>query len=191
MKFNWRASAFAAAAALLLSFLTGLITGVPFATLIGRALLGATVFAVAAAGISFVTDRFLPGLGSGERGGRPDDDRRPGSRVDVVIDDPMDEEGERDNIDRDGDESGAEDGEELVELEAAGEDERYYGPGDPDEPDDQEELATPESLPDIEGLSGSFAETPIGLDERPHSAEPDEGPGMMARAIRTVMRREQ
>ena len=191
MRFNWRASAFAAAAALLLSLLTGIIAGVPFAALVGRALLGATVFAVVAAGISLVADRYLPGLGQTEGGDRSGDEDRPGGRVDVVIDDTMDEEGEPQELERSGEEAEGEEGEEgeeLAELEAAGEDEEPAGPEEQGELADVDSL---ESLPDIEGLSGSFAETPIEPDEPPDSAEPGEGPGMMARAVRTVMRREE
>ena len=181
MRFDWRVSAGAAGVAFLLSLFTGIVTGVPFGTAVGRAMLGALIFAVAAAALWFVADRYLPGIGRSEGGDRSDEDDRPGSRVDVVIDDTLYEEGEAEAAE-------AEPDEEIAEFEVAGEDEES---GDPGAPDDVAGITSAESLPDIEGFSGSFAETPIEPEEPPDSAESDEGPSMMARAIRTVLRREE
>jgi hypothetical protein len=76
-----------AAAALVLSVLTGLLAGNPFGTVLLRAFLAAVVFSGLAVGLQYVVRRFLPELsGAGSAtagdGGQPDGQ---GRTVDIVL----------------------------------------------------------------------------------------------------------
>jgi len=82
------------------------------------------------------------------------------------------------------------DTEEIAELEEADEadDERdVERPGGGSAP----ETGSAQSLPDIEGFSGSFAEAPAEVEDVDGSQRSGEDPGIMARAIRTVLKREE
>lgn len=75
---------------------------------------------------------------------------------------------------------GADDG--IGELEEA----------DAESPDEVPETASSGSLPDIEGFSGDFSEAPLGdSDDEETSEGSGEDPEIMARAIRTVLKREE
>lgn len=82
-----------AAAALVLSFLTGILARNPLGTVILRAVLLAVLFAGMGIGLQLVVRRFLPGLGDGKaprdgqapRGGEADEAAASGSRVDIVL----------------------------------------------------------------------------------------------------------
>ncbi|MFW5683726.1 MAG: hypothetical protein ACOC1I_02640 [Spirochaetota bacterium] len=273
MRFDWRASAVAAAAAFLLSLLIGIIAGVTFGTLILRAVLGAVVFGGGAVGVQLVMDRFLPELRqsvSGDASG----ETQLGSRVDIVVDDDaidggdfelaettgahsedaesegvLEEAGEParalagspydgvesaspdEHIEREARTSGfapglaadevrtSEDADDVAELEEAEGDEDGVLEAEPvdeaepsmtrrpepassshsaDEPevlDEVEDAATEANsasgLPDIEGFSGSFADSTPVADEREETTSSGEDPGIMARAIRTVLKREE
>ena len=205
MKFDWRVSAVAAGAAFVLSLLIGIIAGVAFGALLFRAILWAVLFGGGAAGVIAVLDRFLPELRQSLSQPKTQETDAPESgSVDIVVDEDL--LGEGSPISVAGDPGGPED--DIEELDAADPDEEGGGvdPDSPlaaatggeesgDEPETLEE-APPEaasagSLPDIGGFAGSFEES--GASEMP--AEPaegsDEDAASMARAIRTVLKREE
>lgn len=248
MKFDWRASAFAAGAAFLLSILAGIISGVPFGALMLRAVLGAVVFAAGAAGVSVLIDRFLPDLKQSLANPGARKEAAPsGGRVDIVVEDepfggasggfeleethdgadelsaatgPMrapasfddedaDEVGELESAEDDADDheptpDAAEDGDAAGEFTPGLAAERVHtvaedghaeargarAPGGVTEA--MPEVASAGSLPDIEGFSGSFSEPGGGaqVEEEPTSGSSDDA-STMARAIRTVLKREQ
>jgi hypothetical protein len=76
-----------AAAALVLSFLTGILARNPIGTVILRAVLLAVLFAGVGIGLQVVVRRFLPGLGDGKAtpGGDADEAPASGSQVDIVL----------------------------------------------------------------------------------------------------------
>jgi hypothetical protein len=232
MRFDWRASAVAATAALVLSLFSGIIGGVAFGTLIVRAIIGAVVFGAGAAGVSYVIDRYIPDLKkSMQGGGEPAEPRgTTGNQVDIVVDDEVDTDGlaasdfELEEAEESGaaadassepgeDERAAEDGftpglaaervqsdgaeEEIAELEeadAGGVGEAPQNGRDASESVDEQtpETASTGSLPDIEGFSGDFSEAPASdSDDEDTSEASGEDPQMMARAIRTVLKREE
>ena len=214
MKVDWKVSAIAAIAAFLLSLLIGVIGGVSFGALLLRAIMAGVIFGAGAVGISVVIDRYLPELRTGS--GSADVERTSGS-VDIVVegDEPEafaaveeidaedgtdysvglggeasgsgefdDEPEELQSDDSYDDSSGAsEDGDQLEEL-----------PGDESAESigDEDESGESARLPDVEGFAESFTETP---DEA--SASVDSGsdsatdPATLARAIRTVLKREE
>lgn len=96
MRFDWRASAVAATAALVLSLLSGIIGGVTFGALVVRGIIAAVVFGAGAAGVSYVVDRYLPELKESMQGDKAsggasaEADGAAGSRVDIVVDDEVD-----------------------------------------------------------------------------------------------------
>ena len=99
MRFDWRASAVAAAAALVLSLLSGIIGGVGFGALVVRGIISGVVFGAGAAGVSYVIDRYLPDLKQSMQGGGTTDGPpagepgSTGSQVDIVVDDEVDIDG--------------------------------------------------------------------------------------------------
>ncbi len=206
MKFDWRVSAFAGGAAFVLSLLIGIIAGVAFGAILFRAILWALLFGAGAAGLVMVVDRFLPELRQSMSASAPKEGQTSGESVDIVVDeDLMDEVTQAATAPVE-----SSDEEEIEELDPADPDEAGsgYDPESPlaaataggsdgggDEPETLEE-APPEtesagSLPDIEGFAGSFADG--GSSEAP--IESSEGSGedtaSMARAIRTVLKREE
>lgn len=85
--FNFKASAFAAGIAFLLSFLVGIIRGAAILIVLIRALIFAALFFVVAGGIYILIKQFLPEiLVSGEGDGEID--RASGSQVDISLEDP-------------------------------------------------------------------------------------------------------
>ncbi len=220
MRFDWRVSAGAAGAAVFLSLVTGLISGVPFATLLGRALVGAVLFAALAAAISWVVDKYLPDLKT-TRAGSPDSDpvgggeSRSGSLVDIVVDDPADVEEPAEELELEEAEvieDGADayeqqaadaepEAEEIAELEAADESveqstdrSAYAETDDSDDAGELEEVSDVElagRLPDIEGLSEGFSDDHAAVEDVDDSGRSGEDPSIMARAIRTVLKREE
>ncbi|MFW6312990.1 MAG: hypothetical protein ACOC2N_03815, partial [Spirochaetota bacterium] len=217
MNLDWRTGAVAAAAALILSLLAGIVGGVSFGALLFRAIMGAVVFGAGAIGISILIDRYLPELKTAvdeTSGGIPDDS--PGGRVDITVDDSSDpavessfmlEDGDEDDfvpgiaadevhagVDAGaadaGDEIDEGDEDEVAELEEAGDaDEEQDSGGSASE--SVPETGSAHSLPDIEGFSGSFAEAPSEVEEVEGAQRSGEDPGIMARAIRTVLKREE
>ncbi|MFW5742139.1 MAG: hypothetical protein ACOC2D_02605 [Spirochaetota bacterium] len=83
---------------------------------------------------------------------------------------------------------------ELEEAESDGVGEAPQNGGDASESVDERtpEAASTASLPDIEGFSGDFSEAPASdSDDEDTSEGSGEDPQMMARAIRTVLKREE
>ncbi len=216
-----------AAAALVLSFLTGIVARNPIGTVILRAVLLALLFGGLGVGLQFVVRRFLPGLGVGTPpgvGAPPNDGAEgeaaaSGSQVDIVLpeENPLAAGGAA-APDGSLEESGAvavEDG-----LEAAGDEGEAVllgepGPtGEPTGPGGTLEAAgeqpgrrTPggelDALPDIGGLEqapqrkagrtrparASFSGA--AADEALRRMVEDEDPATLARAIHTVVKREE
>ncbi len=219
MSVDWRAGAFAAGAAFILSLLAGLFGGVSFGALVFRAIIGAVIFGAGAMGVSLLVDRYLPELktsaGNDTPAGAPED--RPGGRVDITVDDSMDAdvdssfalEGESEEFESgiaaeevhaepdiaeaelvDEDEDEDEDEEEVADLEEADESDEERD-SDRSVGESVPEAGSAQSLPDIEGFSGSFAEVPAEAEELDGAQRSGEDPSIMARAIRTVLKREE
>jgi hypothetical protein len=249
MRFDWRASAIAAGAAFILSFLVGILGGVSFGALVLRAVLSALAFGAGAVVVSLIVDRYLPDLKQSLTAPKTDAEAKPGSRVDIVVDDEStgfvgeadgfelaetdepgtvvaDDDAEAEPLDAEDPGDEVEGSLEPAEEEAESESgftpgiaaERVESPAQPGEAaaagDELEELeeadadddgsdadgpdadaatgdASAGNLPDIEGMSGSFADAPGALDEVDGSGDSGEDPSMMARAIRTVLKREE
>ena len=197
MGFNWRVSAGAAGAAFILSLIAGAFGGVPFGSLIGRALVGAVVFGAGAVAVSAVIGRYLPDLKQAGASG-PIGERSPaGSRVDIVVDDALNEDGEPSGLSVQDDED-----DEIGDLEAGDDDDEaggevapassgQEGPVEALEELDEAEAATLEGLPDIEGLSEGFPGVSGASDVAGGAHRSGEDPDLMARAIRTVLKREE
>lgn len=210
MTIDWRVSAVAAGVAFILSLLVGVVAGVGFGALLLRAILWAALFAGGAIGVRAVVDRFLPELRESFAGSTTtssDDATQAGSNVNIVVDEDLMGEGSIGAPFADDGESQPED---LEELDAADEAEAVADDDETPAPlsqaragDDPQELAevAPEagsasSLPDIEGFSESFSEGPAaegGAVAADQSVKDDSGgdAGTMARAIRTVLQREE
>ena len=195
MRVNWRAGAITGAIAFLVSALAGMAGGVEFGRLVLRALVGGVVFASGGVGLVLLIDRFLPDLlvqpspeGSGTAG-----------RVDIVVDDDIEDESAfgpqeyRDDADG-GDEFGgvADEGREAPDDDY--DDDRAAD----DDPEELEEATADEgdsgALPDVGRFSDSFNDGPVDAvsDQGGESgSRSGEDPSMMARAIRTGLKREQ
>lgn len=212
MRVDWRGTLTVAVAAFLLSVLVGWASGVALGTLVLRALLAAIVFGAGATAVTVVVGRYLPGLLQASADGGAS-----GSRVDLVVDGDVVPDGVDDflpggpsgtpsELDEDGSD-GFDDAEadvtdpefdspaRAVGLDSHGSSaarERY------DEPQELEELhgdsdaddATDHALPDIGGLGGGFTTEAPEEDADPGSGRSREDGLLMARAIRTVLKRE-
>jgi len=89
--------------------------------------------------------------------------------------------------------SGADADEEPAELEEA-DDETDWGTGDDEMESDEDSPAgagPAGRLPDMEGLSGEFAESATEYDDVDEAEQSGEDPSIMARAIRTVLKRDE
>jgi len=88
--FNFKWSIFAAGFGLILSLVTGLLSGSPFSVVFVRALIFAAVFFGLGSGAWFAINHFLPELlfsGSGGSGGAGLSDGSPGSRINITLED--------------------------------------------------------------------------------------------------------
>ena len=213
MNINWRVSAITAGGAFLLSMLVGLIGGVGFGAMLLRALLFGLLFGAASIGLTIAIARFLPEL----MGSIGSETSAGGSgSVDIVVDDDATADiysaAEHDSGDAAGggragtlesdDEAGAmsspvageidggalsEDHDIIVEEEAE----------DVEEVEDAEDVEEVDGsdttgLPDLDGYSGSFADGPAEPDElETSSLDSREDPAVMARAIQTVLKRQE
>ncbi|HUX13484.1 MAG TPA: hypothetical protein VMW87_10675 [Spirochaetia bacterium] len=231
MEINWKVSTAFAAAAFLLSILSGAIAGVGFGLLLLRAIIGAVAFAVVGAGVSIVVARYLPELRSLRGAEEPSDaGRSAGRMVDIVIpEEPVGEfvdGSESTEFPEAGDDVGETDGADdfiadslVEEVEELSGDEQPDLPGRrasgtiPGESSEASEEASEmvseeesrelldadvERLPDIGGLAGSFdGETSrvASESEKKHSNDStgrdDMDPEIIARALRTVLKRDQ
>lgn len=213
MRIDWKVSAISASAAFLLSVLAGIIGGVSFGALLVRAVVGAMVFGVGAIGVSVAIDRFLPELKAAAASESSDN---PGGNVDIVVEgddsDVLvpatadlqmggDDEGDLAadlSASVDDDQSPVELSEEFETGEADSESEgpalADVGTGAGDEESEQvEELAAADKLPDVEGFAESFSETPTesSVSSIESGTDPADDPTTMAKAIRTLLKREE
>lgn len=195
MKIDWRVSAVAGGAAFGLSLLVGVFGGVAFVALILRASLAALVFAAGSVGVGLIIDRFLPELRQAP-GAQPGVAESAG--VDIVVEGDDDiaelsagfgESGAvRDAVDADGGEpitdpavpDGAVEDAEVVEEVESVEDESVAEEGD-----------AAGELPNVDAMTDSFTEVPLAEEAVAEPLDSGEDPALMARAIRSVLKREE
>ena len=199
MKIDWRVSTIAAGSAFLLSVLVGVIGNVSFGVLILRAVVAGIIFGAGAVGILILVDRFIPEL----RSAATPPDATAGGSVDIVV------EGDDDLPGPVGSEEGppAEDGGALgpdemeastsapegsdgvlEEAEESDSDKApVYSVADTEE---VEEISSGDDLPSVEPMQGGFTEVPLGDEGLGDAPASGEDPELMARAIRTVLKRE-
>ena len=207
MKIDWRVSAIAAGSAFFLSVLVGVIGNVSFGVLILRAIVAAGLFGAGAIGVTIVVDRYLPDL----RRASPAPVASPnGSAVDIVVEGDDDlgsivEESEENElqsgvIDSGVNEAFGDDGEEMSVDDPDGvleEVEEGDGTGENasvssvSAMDEITETTSGDDLPSVDSMTGSFAEIPLGEESVVESSDSGGDPELMARAIRTVLKREE
>jgi hypothetical protein len=222
-----------AAAAFVLSFVTGIAARNSVATIVLRAVLLAVLFSGLGVGLQFVVKKFLPELSGAP--GAPADERPPGSSIDIVLPEesplgaerveeaaPADagEGGEAGEVQEVGDEAGP-----VETLEEAGDQgtaiseeptdvsqaEESGAPAPPDQPvvgtaeqasQNPRQSSSLDALPDIGSLEASGptgtrsrASRRVGrgasAEEAMRSLAVQEDPSTLARAIRTVLKREE
>lgn len=178
MKIDWRVSAITAGAAFLLSALIGLIGDVSFGALLVRALLSAAAFGAGAIGLRFVIDRFLPELLAASP---PETEAEPGKSVDIVVDGEEDLTSEAVLMDDAPPQNTPDDAPGPVDVEEVA--------VELPETDDQEESG--DELPSVESMDDSFTEVPLAAESVEDVSQSGEDPAVMARAIRTVLNREE
>jgi hypothetical protein len=203
MKIDWRVSAITAGSAFFLSVLIGVLGNVSFGVLILRAIVAAAVFGAGAIGATVVIDRFLPEL---RRPTLPSADSAIGNSVDIVVEggdefgtvmgdsDEGDEElgavdtgAEDDVVELSADDSG---GllEEVEENDNIGEGTTVYAA---DELEEIEEASSGDDLLSVDSMTDSFTEVPLGEDPVVDVSDSGGDPELMAKAIRTVLKREE
>ena len=199
MKIDWRISAIAAGSAFLLSVVIGVIGNVSFGVLILRAVTAAGVFGVGAIGVTIVIDRYLPEL---RRASAASAGSATGNTVDIVVEGEDGFETVADGPDENGEEPGVVDNgvgelpdddpdgvlEEVEESAGSGETMTSEIDGEVEE---IEEIASGDELPNVDSMADSFTEIPLGEDSGDESLDSGEDPELMARAIRTVLKREE
>lgn len=205
MSVHWKAVAIVSSGAFVLSFLTGLVAGVAFGVLLGRAALFAGLFAAGAITSSYGIQRWLPDLLSGETryetgthvnltvgddDEEPDTDVRPSSdpsrsAMSSVFDESMIEEVEETST-ADSPSRAATDGTKpAVSAHDVSEADRDDLDGD--------------ELPELDGFAGSFetvgtdAENAVSSDGGASRAVDEYGMDTktMAEALRTVLKRDE
>ena len=196
MKIDWRISAITAGSAFLLSVVIGVIGNVSFGVLILRAVTAAVLFGAGAIGVTIVIDRYLPELR------RASATSPTANTVDIVVEGDDELEAVVGGMDENGEEGGAtgigveelsvdeSDGvlEEVEERGGSGETMTDATGGDVEE---IEEIASGDELPNVDSMADSFTEIPLGEDPGAESLDSGEDPALMARAIRTVLKREE
>lgn len=178
MKIDWRVSTIVAGAAFVLSALIGLIGNVSFGALLVRALLSAAAFGAGAIGLRFVIDRFLPELLAASP---PETEAEPGKSVDIVVDGEDDLTSEAALTDDAPLQDALDDGPEPADVDEVA--------VELPEANDQEESG--EELPSVESMDDSFTEVPLAAESVEDVSQSGEDPAVMARAIRTVLNREE
>jgi len=206
MKIDWRVSAITAGSASLLSILVGVIGDVSFGVLILRAIIAAIVFGAGATGVTIIIDRYLPEL---RRASPASAASANGNRVDIVVEgdeeletvadgsdeadlqsDVIDFEGANEVAGLSADDSGGV-LEEIEESDGISEYPSVAIDGEVEEIEEIEEITSVDDLPNVDSMAGSFTEIPLGEDPVADSSESGEDPALMARAIRTVLKREE
>ena len=204
MKINWRVSAITAGGAFLLSMLVGIIGGVGFGAILLRALLLGVVFGAASIGMKYAIARFLPELLETSGG---DSGAGQARSVDIVVDDDATADiyraAEADDEAATGvegrgasgatGESGAGVGDEI-DGGVLSDDSDIIVEEDEEEPEELESAEDEDrtGLPDVDGFSGSFNETADESEDfETSSIDSREDPSIMARAIQTVLKRQE
>lgn len=196
-----------------MSMLVGVIGGVGFGAMLLRALLFGLLFGAASIGLTIAIARFLPEL----MGSIGSETSTGGSgSVDIVVDDDAtadiyrvaendsgDEQGDEPLGDPDsGDESGAADSSASGELDSGSlaedqdiiVDEEAVDVEEVEDAEDVEEAdgSDTNGLPDLDGFSGSFTDGPTEHEElETSSLDSREDPAVLARAIQTVLKRQE
>lgn len=197
MKLNLRLIIIAAAGAFLIALISGAVGGVPFGTILGRAILFAVVFAAFGAGVSILISRFLPELDASDQSAEEDHD------VDIVIEGDEDDEqyraaGAEDSPRREGDDELVDELEESpgeFEEDRGGSETRSRSSDVLDDVDDQ----ALDRLPDLGGFASSFEgsnEASSEFSEESGAGESGpigpggEDPKLIARALQTMLKRD-
>jgi len=199
MKIDWRISAITAGSAFLLSVLIGVIGNVSFGVLILRAATAAALFGGGAIGVTIVIDRYLPELRRASAAPVPS---ATGSTVDIVVEgdddletlsdglDASDE--ERTELDDGVEELSANDADEAPEeVDESGDEDGISTVASDSEAAEMEEIGSGDGLPNVDAMADSFTEVPLGEDPGVDSGDSGEDPALMARAIRTILKREE
>jgi len=84
---NWKVVIGSGAVAVVLSLLTGVISGVSFGTLLLRALMWGVIFCGVGSGVSYVISKYLPELFSSSASGRTKETAEQPNNVDIVLPD--------------------------------------------------------------------------------------------------------
>lgn len=191
-----------AGSAFILSFFAGLFGGVTLKWIFMRSIAGSVVFAAFGFSLSLILRKFLPEIFSSSNDANPIDipmdenEETPGSQVDIVIEDkdatPY-QEGIEEIREIDGDEN-------LVE-ESASVDPSFVTSGNDSDSDDtvEEEGEKSGDLPNIEKFSEVFDEATDNISDSNSltgSVSVDimgqeQDPGTVAKAIRTIMNKDQ
>lgn len=219
--------------ALIVSLLSGIVSGVPFATIVIRALVSAVVFAGLGSAAQVAVSRFLPELEQVLEGSNVDaqesdaaGEARPA--VDIVVDDSdevdsagsaqvadmADESGSEDVSDNglleveDGDSTygaelksdrepvgDAEPADDLVaEAEEVEADQEKEFPAAAPDPADGIDASGLDQLPDVGGFSDAFEGSEgiasVGESEDNRNSS-DQDPALMARALQTILKRDE
>lgn len=201
---SWKASAFVGGAAFLLSVIVGALGGVAFGAILVRAFIAAILFAGGTAGGQIVIRRYLPELASPATESAPDPEV--GRTVDVVVDDEVDlaegeeiedsEEviGEAEFADDEAQYAGDDSDEQVEELDEVSEDQPSDGDPAPEGELIEESEEVPKSgaanLPDLGSYEDSFVQSEGGFADAPETQSGDD-PKIMAKAIRTILKREE
>jgi hypothetical protein len=196
MKIDWRVSAIAAGAAFFLSVLVGVIGNVSFGMLILRAIIAGALFGAGAIGLTIIIDRFLPEL---RRAASPSAAASDGNSVDIVVEggdgfeSVMDGSDELDDtldaVDT-GSEADNSDGL-LEEVEESDDIDDGTTVEAAEELEEVEEVSAGNGLPNVDSMSDSFTEAPLGEESISDVSDSGGDPALMARAIRTVLKREE
>ncbi len=205
--------------ALIVSLLSGIVSGVPFATIVIRALVSAVVFAGLGSAAQVAVSRFLPELEQVLEGSNVDaqetdaaGEARPA--VDIVVDDSDDESESEDVSDdgllevEDGDSTygaelesdrepvgDAEPADDLVaEAEEVEADQEKEFPAAAPDPADGIDASGLDQLPDVGGFSDAFEGSEgiasVGESEDKRNSS-DQDPALMARALQTILKRDE
>ncbi len=198
MKVNVRLIVATAAGAFVIAALSAGLAGVPFAVVLGRAVLAALVFAALGLGVSLVISRYLPELeeAAGEESAE--------HGVDIVIDDDDAEASEDTTGSEDeGRPSDEDDGivDELEESSTPLEQSEGLDSSEPDNAAKSDVIEdvdddTMDRLPDLGGFSSAFEgdDGAVQVDSTDSGHESDGGgedPKVLARALQTMLKRDE
>ena len=205
--------------ALIVSLFSGIVTGVPFATVVVRALVSALVFAGLGSVAQVAVSRFLPELEQVLDGSNVDTQESEAAgevrpAVDIVVDDSDDESESEDESDDGllevGDEGSTYNGELQSDRETDGDaepaddlvaeaeeveaDQDRGLPAAAPDPADSIDVSGVDQLPDVGGYSDAFEGSEgiasVGESEGNRSSS-GQDPALMARALQTILKRDE